>query len=68
MRRDQAIRELPYWPGHCYTHLNGRGCRDQRRADPGRKPKMDVKRFARLNTGEAEKEGTSVQEVVKHTD
>ena len=35
---------------------------------PDRKPKMDVKRFARLNTGAAEKEGTSVQEVVRHTD
>ena len=64
----EAIRAIPFCQGYCYTQLTDVMQEINGVLTPDRKPKMDVKRFARLNTGEAEKEGTSVQEVVKHTD
>lgn len=64
----EAIRAIPFCQGYCYTQLTDVMQEINGVLTPDRKPKMDVKRFARLNTGAAEKEGTSVQEVVKHTD
>ena len=64
----EAIRAIPFCQGYCYTQLTDVMQEINGVLTPDRKPKMDVKRFARLNTGAAEKEGTSVQEVVRHTD
>ena len=64
----EAIRAIPFCQGYCYTQLTDVMQEINGVLTPDRKPKMDVKRFARLNTGEEEKEGTSVQEVVRHAD
>ena len=63
----EAIREIPYCQGFCYTQLTDVMQEINGVLSPDRKPKMDVKRFAELNTGVKEKEGPSAQEIVNHT-
>lgn len=50
----EAIRELPYCQGYCYTQLTDVMQEINGVLTPDRRPKMDVKRFARLNGGKAE--------------
>lgn len=63
----QAIREIPYCQGYCYTQLTDVMQEINGVLTPDRKPKMDVARFARLNTGKAETEGPDAQAIVDHT-
>lgn len=63
----QAIREIPFCQGYCYTQLTDVMQEINGVLTPDRKPKMDVKRFARLNTGKAAAEGPDAQAIVDHT-
>lgn len=63
----QAIREIPFCQGYCYTQLTDVMQEINGVLTPDRRPKMDVKRFARLNTGKTETEGPDAQAIVDHT-
>ena len=45
-----AIRNIPYCQGYCYTQLTDVMQEINGLMTPERKPKMDVARFAKLNT------------------
>ncbi|MBQ4265959.1 MAG: glycoside hydrolase family 2 [Clostridia bacterium] len=62
-----AIREIPFCQGFCYTQLTDVMQEINGVLSPDRKPKIDVKRFKELNTGVKAKEGPSAQEIVNHT-
>ena len=63
----QAIREIPYCQGFCYTQLTDVMQEINGLLSPDRKPKMNVERFKALNTGVKEKEGPSAEQIVQHT-
>ena len=62
-----AIREIPFCQGFCYTQLTDVMQEINGVLSPDRKPKIDVKRFRELNTGAKAKEGPSAQEIISHT-
>ena len=62
-----AIREIPYCQGFCYTQLTDVMQEINGVLSPDRKPKIDVARFKEYNTGVKAKEGPSAQEIVNHT-
>lgn len=62
-----AIREIPFCQGFCYTQLTDVMQEINGVLSPDRKPKIDVKRFRELNTGAKSKEGPSAQEIINHT-
>jgi hypothetical protein len=62
-----AMIEIPYSQGYCYTQLTDVMQEINGVLSPDRKPKIDVKRFAEYNTGVKAKEGPSAQEIVNHT-
>ena len=62
-----AIREIPFCQGFCYTQLTDVMQEINGVLSPDRKPKIDVKRFRELNTGAKAKEGPSAQEIINHT-
>lgn len=63
----EAIRNIPFCQGFCYTQLTDVMQEINGVLTPDRKPKMDVKRFRELNTGSKAKEGPSAQEIINHT-